>query len=327
MDVKIRDNQTKKKIGKQILSSQWHLRHGCQFWESPHASPFRRESRSLVLKKLAIKKNSPDARCFGCIFCRCAFQTYPGANSQKVSLMVDLDFQGFFRKRLSIHFFNVATYHPPFEPSFVATTNNIVNETAKQSTEKRIFVNKKAFKSSWYFLGNLCWWVASLGVSITSLMSCHRGKWRRWHRKTDRPNIPKIAKNSPKNPQLQFTRQAASTTRKPSTTCSNSMSHQKQTSEKKNGWRIEFRNRLAAHHVGVNRNRFLPSTFDLAVTQRVRWWKLRPFHRNRTRGIDSARFFFFECLGDGCWKKPLASWKNVSQKKTDMHVGSIDFLL
>lgn len=46
---------------------------------------------------------------------------------------------------------------------------------------------------------------------------------------------PKLRKNSPKNPRLQFTRQAASTTRKPSTTCSNSMSHPKTNLRKKNG--------------------------------------------------------------------------------------------
>ena len=340
-DVKIRDNQTKKKIGKQILSSRWHLRHGCQFWESPHASPFRRESRSLVLKKLAIKKNAPDARCFGCVLSFC-FSNIPRWQFTKrslfdsllkkifgwwkpISLNGRLGFPGFKKKATTI--FSLQPTIDTIRAFFRCNHQQHRQRNSKTVNGKADICQQKGLRVEQLIL------LRQL-VLMSSFAGCiHHKSHDAIAVSEDDGIVRQIGQTSPRLLKtLQKTHSSnspgnISTTRKPSTTCSNSMSHQKQTSEKKNGWRIEFRNRLAAHHVGVNRNRFLPSTFDLAVTQRVRWWKLRPFHRNRTRGIDSARFFFFECLGDGCWKKPLASWKNVSRKKTDMHVGSIDFLL
>lgn len=79
----------RKKKGQKILSSRWHLRHGCQFWESPHSSPFRRESRSLVLKKLAIEKNSPFCIVLLCFFSFC-FSNIPGGKFTKRSLFDSL---------------------------------------------------------------------------------------------------------------------------------------------------------------------------------------------------------------------------------------------
>ena len=144
--------------------------------------------------------------------------------------MVDLDFQA-SRKRQP-PFFRCNLPSIPFEPSFVATTNNIVNEKTKQPTSGYLSTKRpsRAVDTSWQL------------VLMSSFPGCiHHKSHDAIVVSEDDGIVRQIGQTSPKLLKtLQKTHSSnspgnKSTTRKPSTTCSNSMSHHKQTSQKKTG--------------------------------------------------------------------------------------------
>lgn len=124
--------------------------------------------------------------------------------------MVDLDFQA-SRKRQP-PFFRCNLPSIPFEPSFVATTNNIVNE--KQNSQQADICQQKGLRVEQLIL------LRQL-VLMSSFAGCIHHKSHDAIAVSEDDGIvrqigqtsPKLRKTLQKHPQLQFTRQAASTTR------------------------------------------------------------------------------------------------------------------
>ena len=162
VDVKIRDNQTNK--NPLPLGGTYDM--AANFGRAPIHLRFEGNHVALSWKKLAIEKNSPDARCFGCVFFSFCFSNIPRWQFTKRSLFDSLRKKVFgWWKPISLNgrlgfpgFKKKATTNFSLQPTidtiraFFRCNHQQHRQRKNKTANKRIFVNKKAFKSSWYFL-------------------------------------------------------------------------------------------------------------------------------------------------------------------------------